>query len=91
MLQVGPSLDDGYALATPRRKQMGVTATPSRPDSCCVSDAITHDDRPNISSSSSRHGAKQRGGLYPLDVVVNSIQIWMPVFYTQDFGNILLL
>ena len=24
---------------------------------------ITHDDRPNISSASSRHGAKRRGGL----------------------------
>jgi len=30
-------------------------------DSCCVSDAITHDDRPNISSASSQHGAKRRG------------------------------
>jgi len=25
---------------------------------------ITHDDRPNISSASSRHGTKRRGGLY---------------------------
>jgi len=27
---------------------------------------ITHDDRPYISSASSRHGAKQRGGLLSL-------------------------
>jgi len=61
MLQVGPSLVDGCAVANPRRKQMGVAATPSRGHkthdgvtyhSCCVSDAITNDDQPNIGPSS---------------------------------------
>ena len=27
---------------------------------------ITHDDRPNISPASSRHGAERRGGLFTL-------------------------
>jgi len=30
---------------------------------------IIHDDRPNRSSSSSRHGAKRRGGLYIITVI----------------------
>ena len=35
-------------------------------DSCCVSDAITHYDRPNISSASDRHGAKRHGDVFIL-------------------------
>jgi len=38
-------------------------------DSCCVSDHIAHNDRPNTSSASSRRGAKRRGGLYAVSHV----------------------
>jgi len=58
---------------------MGVSSAIGTYDSCCVSEFrcmqaitadtvnaynITHDDQPNMSSASSLHGAKRRGGLW---------------------------
>ena len=45
---------------------------------------VTHDDRSNILSASSRHGTKQRGGLYSLF----RIKILAPVFVAERKSNI---
>jgi len=68
VLQVGPSLDDGPALANSHSRWAGQSHPVGHDGighgSCCASDAITlHDDLPNISPASSRHGAKRRGRL----------------------------
>jgi len=69
VLQVGPLLADGGPLATPHSDQCGVgqllcfTCMQAITADTVIA-YITHDDRPNISSASSQHGAKRRSGMY---------------------------
>jgi len=48
VFQVGPSLDDGCPPSNSTQKTDGCGVGH---DSCCVSDVITHDNQPHVSSA----------------------------------------